>query len=164
MRVRYILPFKSPWNVREELKRFASSHCIGSPSDFPKPIPMNHTTGDMHSAASEDALRACAETYEALAFSMQPKYRRRFHAEKTLPHQREFGGIFRRWQKLYATVLIKRARKSEVERLSRDEDLSVGISSVFEDGSFYGRISNANKCFEGFMNLMEEYPMLEKDC
>ena len=34
----------------------------------------------------------------------------------------------------------------------------MGISSVFEDGSFYGRISNANKCFEGFINLMEEYP------
>ena len=142
----------------EELKRFVSSHCIGSPSDFPKPIPMNHTTGDMHSAASEDALRACAETYEALAFSMQPKYRRRFHAEKIALAIKESLVEFSDAQKLYATVLIKRARKSEVERLSRDEDLSVGISSVFEDGSFYGRISNANKCFEGFMNLMEEYP------
>ena len=47
----------------------------------------------------------------------------------------------------------------KVERLSRDEDLSVGISSVFEDGSFYGRISNANKCLKKvYKSLMEEYP------
>ena len=142
----------------EELKRFVSTRCVGSPSDFPKPIPMNHTTGDMHSAASEDVLRACAETYEALTFSMQPKYRRRFHAEKIALAIKESLVEYSNAQKLYATVLIKRARKNEVERLSRDEDLSVGISSVFDDGSFYGRISNANKCFEGFINLMEEYP------
>jgi len=142
----------------EELKRFVSTHCIGSPSDFPKPIPMNHNTGDMHSAASEDVLRACEEIYEALTFSMQPKYRRRFHVEKIALAIKESLVEYSEAQKLYATVLIKRARRSEVERLSRDEDLSVGISSVFEDGSFYGRISNANKCFEGFINLMEEYP------
>ena len=64
----------------EELKRLLSDHCIGSPSDFPKPIPMNHNTGDMHSAASEDVLRACEEIYEALTFSMQPKYS--LHREK----------------------------------------------------------------------------------
>ena len=119
---------------------------------------MNHNTGDMHSAASEDVLRACEEIYEALTFSMQPKYRRRFHVEKIALAIKESLVEYSEAQKLYATVLIKRARRSEVERLSRDEDLSVGISSVFEDGSFYGRISNANKCFEGFINLMEEYP------
>ena len=95
---------------------------------------MNHTTGDMHSAASEDALRACAETYEALAFSMQPKYRRRFHAEKIALAIKESLVDFADAKKVYATVHRKRAGKREGERIGRDEEWAVGITREDEDG------------------------------
>jgi hypothetical protein len=144
----------------EKLKRFVSFNCVGSHSDFPNPIAMNPKLGDMHSSASEDALIACVETYDALSFAMQPKYRRRFHVEKIALAIKESLVKYSDAQKAYASTLIKSGRSSEYERLTRDEDLSVEISSVFHEdaASFYGRVSNAHKCFEGFVNLMEDCP------